>query len=57
MASKQYLTAVKYVSGLANKGFRLSELHGLRKSVAERLIDRGRLTATRLPNGDFLVTK
>lgn len=57
MADKNWLKATTFIYARAKDGFKLSEMHGLRLAAANKLIDRGKLHAMPLPNGDFLVTK
>ena len=53
----KWAKTVGVVIAKAHTGFKLSEVNGLQRAVASQLIDRGKLHATRLPNGDYLVTK
>ena len=57
MTSQKWYQATKVVMAKAKDGFRLSELRGLNKAVADRLINSGKLEATPLPNGDWIVNK
>lgn len=48
---------VKQIMGEAQTGFKLSEKTGIYLRVAKSLIDKGKLNATPLSGGDFLVSK
>ena len=51
-----YAEAVQYVTGRAGTGVRMSELTPVQRRAAERLVDRGRLHYTRLPDGDAIIS-
>lgn len=48
---------VKTIMGKAQHGFRRSEVKGIYLRVTDNLTDKGKLVATRLPDGDWLITK
>lgn len=55
--SSGWAHAHKVVMAKAADGFKLSELTGVYKACAIKLIDRGQLSSTILPNGDRLVNR